>query len=640
MKNSFIEGLLFEIQQQNVRQDGGASEAIQELRDAIDDARSSAIIRVADIVRRVFKRAFEQAASEIGWELDHTGWNLCRRQWTGTIEQLIEQLESTYDNAPNMFSIRTHHGGKFKRYPGRMYVSGRVDIFDMVDIDLFTVVALNMMVLKLGYTGKSEPIFYNYLKPLTSLDEGLYALAWEEDVRCMGTLKPVCESVIPSSLPQHDSNTSFKDSVCESITRRCMPDFILTPPTDESVITYTQLSGVQGVDTHSHILSTIQTQFSDINLSFVSHQATASHVIDDVMRQLSFDETELDGEAGFADVVEGGVDSSGLSHDESFGVDDMDLNLNEPVPIEEEVGTQEFSVEDVVVEDYVSSGDDVKHEHDVDAYLFGISMDLPFENIGITNLVSDDVLGKDVDVINEDGFDSDLGNDEEKNNRKRRLAKLRTEMEGVINASVERNTVPFLPTRVFQRIYICLRVLKLGIRACKRDQLGLDGAFIKGSFPGQVLVAVRLDSNNGVYPLAYELAEAESRAKSDLLLNNIYEVFNGKIVRGRDKPVIILLKHIREYCMMRIVNVQGYEEKKFGVGGNNIKASGSASGQVQQTEHAVGQDGSGGSGACAVIVIDNRKFMMVDEEDLIFKKILPMAEEILEMLRVCIAKRK
>nr|GEX51762.1 hypothetical protein [Tanacetum cinerariifolium] len=91
MKNSFIEGLLFEIQQQNVRQDSGASEAIQELRDAIDDvrgqnhrsimqlnamrllvrvlARSSAIIRVANIVRRAFKRAFEQAALEIGWEL-------------------------------------------------------------------------------------------------------------------------------------------------------------------------------------------------------------------------------------------------------------------------------------------------------------------------------------------------------------------------------------------------------------------------------------------------------------------------------------------------------------------------------------------------------------------------------------------
>ncbi|GKD75679.1 hypothetical protein Tco_1333961 [Tanacetum coccineum] len=38
-------------------------------------------------------------------------------------------------------------------------------------------------------------------------------------------------------------------------------------------------------------------------------------------------------------------------------------------------------------------------------------------------------------------------------------------------------------------------------------------------------------------------------------------------------------------------------------------------------------------------VIDNRKFMTVDEKDLIFKKISPMAEEILEMLHVCVAKK-
>ncbi|GJS76883.1 hypothetical protein Tco_0726764 [Tanacetum coccineum] len=300
-------------------------------------------------------------------------------------------------------------------------------------------------------------------------------LTWHEFSKT--TKEPVCDSIRPSSC---------KDSVCDSITPRCMPDHILTPPTDESVITYTQFSGVLGVDTQSHVLPTIQSQFSDINLSFVSQQATASHVIDDVMRQLSFDEIELDGEACFVDVAGSGVDSSGLSHDESFGVDNLDLNLIEPinlnvstqepivaevstqepivaevsteVPIVEEVGTQEFSVEDVVVKDYVSSmedGEDAEQDDDddvyedslvdeeneivdpdVDVHLFGISMDLPFDNIGITNLVSDDVLeGEDVDAINVDGFDSDPGNDEERNYKKRRLAELRTEMKGGINAS-------------------------------------------------------------------------------------------------------------------------------------------------------------------------------------------------------------
>ncbi|GJX80041.1 hypothetical protein Tco_0328190 [Tanacetum coccineum] len=236
-----------------------------------------------------------------------------------------------------------------------------------------------------------------------------------------------------------------------------MPDCILTPHTDESVITYTQLSGVQGV-------------------------------IDDVIRQLSFDETELDGEVGFADVARGGVDSSGLSHDESFGVDDMDLNLNEPVstqepivtevsnevPIMEEVGTQEFSVKDVVVIDYVSSGkdgEDAEHGNGqedksapTDGQFFyddeGIDIayeteyDVQYSEDAGTDDDDDDVdeyflvdeeneivdvgdvlEGEDVDVINADGFDSDPGNDEEKNYRKRRLTELRTEMEGVINVS-------------------------------------------------------------------------------------------------------------------------------------------------------------------------------------------------------------
>ncbi|GKB96416.1 heat stress transcription factor B-4-like protein, partial [Tanacetum coccineum] len=239
---------------------------------------------------------------------------------------------------------------------------------------------------------------------------------------------------------------------------------------------------------------------------------------------------------------------------------------------------------------------------------------------------------------------------------------------------VKRNTDPSLPTRVFQRIFVCLGALKLGFRPRRRDLLGLDGAFMKGPFLGQVLVAVGLDSNNGIYPLAYALVEAETksswcwflqclgddidlhpnsnftfisdrqkgiilaiktvypsaehiyclrhihenmkqgwcgqaykdllwraasatnvrdfekcmlelktmnpkahewlnkipaehwarsyflgRAKSDLLLNNICEVF-----RGRDKPVITLLECIREYCMKRIMNIQGVIDKCIG----------------------------------------------------------------------------
>ncbi|GJW27621.1 hypothetical protein Tco_0044496 [Tanacetum coccineum] len=391
--------------------------------------------------------------------VDHTGWKLRRRQWTGTTEQLIEELESTYDNAPNMFSIRIHHGGKFQSYPGRMYVSGRVDIFDMVDIDLFTIVALNMMVLKLGYTGCSLP-GYPCFEPIKLIEVYI-----EHGV-----------TVLDSYLRAPRFRATLEDI------------------TDEPA------GSIAANRTEKMLLLTWHE----------SSETTKEPVIDDVMRQLSFDETELDGEAGFADVC-GVFGQFQVKSDESLESMTRTLNLNEPVnlnvsqvetqselPVSEEpdVGpTQEpilaerlalrhplWKRLELSVEDYVSSGENGEDaeqvngqedesaptdgqffsddegidtayeteyevpdlvkmqneivEPDVDVYLFGISMDLPFDNIGVTNLVLDDVLeGEDVDVANADGFDSDPGNDEEKNYKKRRLAELRTEMEGVINAS-------------------------------------------------------------------------------------------------------------------------------------------------------------------------------------------------------------
>jgi hypothetical protein len=55
------------------------------------------------------------------------------------------------------------------------------------------------------------------------------------------------------------------------------------------------------------------------------------------------------------------------------------------------------------------------------------------------------------------------------------------------------------------------------------------------------------------------------RALSDVLLNNMCEVFNGKIVEGRDKPIITALEFIREYLMRRIVTVLKNIDKSEGL---------------------------------------------------------------------------
>ncbi|GJR51675.1 hypothetical protein Tco_1402196 [Tanacetum coccineum] len=447
-----------------------------------------------------------------------------------------------------------------------MYVSGHVDIFNMVDIDLFTVVALNMMVVELGYTGESKPMFYNYLIPLTSLDEGLYALACEEDVRCLATVVK-----------------SFK-------------------------------------------LIEVYIEHSVMALDSYIRPPRFRATIEDITN-----EPELDKEAGFADVARSGVESSRLSHDESFGVDDLDLNINEPRlalknPLEE-AGTQEPTVEDVVLKDYVISVEDAEQgidiayeteydvqssedtgtdnddenedflideeneivELDVNVHLFGISMDLPFDNIGVTNLVPDDVLeGEDVDVINADDFDSDLGNDYKTSNYRRRRIRARcdgkvhvlTMLQGTgptdpnhgMEAGPSGSSGPSTRSKKKEEYRVNPEIpVKTVQDQLQRDlevQISMSKAFrakakakreIKGhhGWCGQEYKDLLWRSASATSVKDFE----KCRSKSDLSLNNICEVFNSKIVRGRDKTAITLLEYIREYCMKRIMNVQSVIDK-------------------------------------------------------------------------------
>ncbi|XP_021991468.1 uncharacterized protein LOC110888244 [Helianthus annuus] len=132
-----------------------------------------------------------------------------------------------------------------------------------------------------------------------------------------------------------------------------------------------------------------------------------------------------------------------------------------------------------------------------------------------------------------------------------------------VHIEVESKPNPDSTTRVFKRIYICLGPLKLGFKECGRDILGLDGAFLKGSQQGQVLVAVGLDSNNGLYPLAYAIAEAENKdswtwflecLKDDLALQN-----NSRFtfISDRQKGLIPALEKVfpaaeHRFCLRHI----------------------------------------------------------------------------------------
>ncbi|XP_056858366.1 uncharacterized protein LOC130507717 [Raphanus sativus] len=82
---------------------------------------------------------------------------------------------------------------------------------------------------------------------------------------------------------------------------------------------------------------------------------------------------------------------------------------------------------------------------------------------------------------------------------------------------------------VFDRFYVCFRVLKDTWKAHCRPVFGIDGCFLKSTTKGQLLAAVGRDANNQIYPLAWAVVHVENteswvwfiqKLKMDLNLGN------------------------------------------------------------------------------------------------------------------------
>ncbi|XP_076901829.1 uncharacterized protein LOC143556379 [Bidens hawaiensis] len=78
-----------------------------------------------------------------------------------------------------------------------------------------------------------------------------------------------------------------------------------------------------------------------------------------------------------------------------------------------------------------------------------------------------------------------------------------------IKLDVEPCANPNLKTRQFRRIYVCYAALVKGFRLLGRELLRLDGCFMKGKYPGQILTAIGTDGNNCLYLVAFAIVEAE-----------------------------------------------------------------------------------------------------------------------------------
>ena len=106
----------------------------------------------------------------------------------------------------------------------------------------------------------------------------------------------------------------------------------------------------------------------------------------------------------------------------------------------------------------------------------------------------------------------------------------RSNPNSVLLLKVERPSLEILP--VFQRLFVCLSAIRDGFVAGCRPMIGLDGCHLKGPYGGQMLHAVGKDGNEGMYPIAFAVVEAETKDSWTWFLTHLTEAIGTSSDRG------------------------------------------------------------------------------------------------------------
>lgn len=76
----------------------------------------------------------------------------------------------------------------------------------------------------------------------------------------------------------------------------------------------------------------------------------------------------------------------------------------------------------------------------------------------------------------------------------------------------------------FRRLFICYKPISVGLIEGCRPFIGIDGCFLKGPYKGQLLSAVSLDGNNGLFPIGIAIVEAENNESWSWFLEHLLNI--------------------------------------------------------------------------------------------------------------------
>nr|KAJ0187918.1 hypothetical protein LSAT_V11C900465570 [Lactuca sativa] len=629
-------------------------------------------------------------------------------------------------------TFKIHLGGMFTKYLGRRYVGGSIDYVDYVDMDVFSIHELDDMMKEIGYIN-GEPIYYHFLIPEIEIDYGLLPLGNDSDVlllsKHVANHKEIIVYTEHGTTRLHTYFMSPNKVVLEEINEPISPEL------SRKKFTSTEM----GDDDYQQMGDNeeIGDAISDETSTNGSISEDSDFLVDELNMVEDIEVNMKDFHSGVYSFPN--LDNHQSFNAPDVTVDDdlevIDTHLFESAGVEEDerkklmrrgvvpemtggpwtksrikckdktVSSQKATCPWVVL---ISRSDEesdwmvktLVHEHrcvqsrSIKACTSKFLATTILQQVEGNPTIPVKALRVELQKTYEVGMSrmkvfraKQLAQKHVHGDYEKQYSLLRDyvlELQQcnpgtTVKIDVYSEPNANLETRMFKRIYVCLGALKLGFKAGLRDFLGFDRAFMKGPYPGQVLTAVGLDSNNGIYPLAYAIVEAENksswswfleclgedlelstnsnftfisnrqkgilpaianlfpsaehrfclrhihenmklqwrgkehrdhlwecatattvrhfdrfmedfnkfnskacdwlkkispkhwarahisgRAHTDILLNNLCEVFNSKLLDARDKPIITCLKYIREYLMKRICIVQNMIDKSQG----------------------------------------------------------------------------
>ncbi|KAK8715879.1 hypothetical protein V6N13_043205 [Hibiscus sabdariffa] len=133
-------------------------------------------------------------------------------------------------------------------------------------------------------------------------------------------------------------------------------------------------------------------------------------------------------------------------------------------------------------------------------------------------------------------------------------------------------TICYLDLRLFQRMYVCPLACKDGWKVGCRRIIGLDGCFLKGYFQGYLLIALGIDANDCIYPIAYALVESENMSswhwfveilQTDLEIGNSFNIcFMSDRQKGRKEVIKDVLPYAEDRKCVRHMYTNFKEKHK------------------------------------------------------------------------------